>query len=341
MERGYENGLVQGNTAGLSSGLHGGRFGHTMSKRLNMLNPSTIRDPKRNPVFYINAESTNVLLNSGSVQTCYNLVESVPNQILEKVEDVIRQNAGTTYRPPLVLNGLGGRNYMDFGDTANRYLESSTLAKMYCTINSPTNVYASGTGFTYMFVIRRANLPTSTVSILDGRDSTTLAGSGDILLELNSNNSITFDYKGGQGGSVTSITGTAGVGLLTDWSILTVKCQLRIDGGPLPLDNQFSNYRRYDMPRDNRVGSTSPIDIFVNGVEQQKTITTNNFTNSDHFGDGSYRMLDRNIFIGNKGAVFGTGGTHIAAALMIPAYVDKSFQQRIENYFRYYYNKPF
>jgi len=120
-----------------------------------------------------------------------------------------------------------------------------------------------------------------------------------------------------------------------------VKCQLRIDGGPLPLDNQFSNYKRYDMPRDNRVGPTSPIDIFVNGVEQQKTITTNNFTNSDHFGDGSYRMLDRNIFIGNKGAVFGTSGTHIAAALMIPAYVDKSFQQRIENYFRYYYNKPF
>ena len=212
---------------------------------------------------------------------------------------------------------------------------------MYCTINSPTNVYATATGFTYMFVIRRANLPTSTVSILDGRDSTTIAGAGDILLELNSNNSITFDYKGGQGGSVTSITGTAGVGLLTDWSILTVKCQLRIDGGPLPLDNQFSNYKRYDMPRDNRVGNTSPIDIFVNGVEQQKKITTNNFTNSDHFGDGSYRMLDRNIFIGNKGSVFGTSGTHIAAALMIPAYVDKSFQQKIENYFRYYYNKPF
>jgi hypothetical protein len=42
-------------------------------------------------------------------------------------------------------------------------------------------------------------------------------------------------------------------------------------------------------------------------------------------------MLDRDIFIGNKGAVFGTAGTHIAAAVMIPAYVDKAFQQRIEN----------
>jgi hypothetical protein len=339
MERGYENGLVQGNTVGLSSGLHGGRFGHTMSKRLNMLNPSTIGDPKRNPVFYINADK--VSTNVGTVQICYNLAETVPNQILANIDEIFTQTAGTTYRPALVRDGLGGRRYMDFGDTANRYLESSTLAKMYCTINSPTNVYASGTGFTYMFVIRRANAPTSTVSILDGRDSTTLPSAGDILLELNSNNSITFDYKGGTGGSTTSITGTAGVGLLTDWSILTVKCQLRIDGGPLPLDNQFSNYKRYDMPRDNRVGPTSPIDIFVNGVEQQKTITTNNFTNSDHFGDGSYRMLDRNIFIGNKGSVFGTSGTHIAAALMIPAYVDKSFQQRIENYFRFYYNKPF
>ena len=339
MERGYENGLVQGNTAGLSSGLHGGLFSNVMTKRLNMLDPSTIRDPKRNPVFYINAD--NVALNSGSVQTCYNLAESVPNQILQKVEDVITQTAGTTYRPPLVRGGLGGKNYMDFGDTGNRYLESNTTAKMYCTINSPTNVYATGTGFTYMFVIRRANLPTSTVSILDGRDSTTIAGAGDILIELNSSNSITFDYKGGQGGSVTGITGTAGAGLLTDWSILTVKCQLRIDGGALPLDNQFGTYKRYDMPRDNRVGNTSPIDIFVNGVEQQKKITTNNFTNSDHFGDNSYRMLDRNIFIGNKGSVFGTSGTEIAAVLMIPAYVDKSFQQRIENYFRYYYNRPF
>ena len=341
MERGYENGLVQGNTAGLSSGLHGGLFSNVMTKRLNMLNPSTIRDPKRNPIFYINAESSNVLLNSGSVEICYNQAEKIPNQIIQHVENIITQTAGTTYRPPLVLNGLGGKNYMNFGDTGNRYLTSSTTAQMYCTINSPSNVYASGTGFTYMFVIRRANLPTSTVSILDGRDSTTLPSSGDILIELNSNNSITFDYRGGEAGSVTNIVGTAGAGLITDWSILTVKCQLRIDGGPLPLDNQFSNYKRYDMPRDNRVGNTSPIDIFVNGVEQQKKITTNNFTNSDHFGDGSYRMLDRQIYIGNKGAVYGTSGTHIAAALMIPAYIDKSFQQRIENYFRFYYNKPF
>jgi hypothetical protein len=304
-----------------------------------MLDPSTIRDPKRNPVFYINAD--NVALLSGTVQICYNLAESVPNQILQKVENILTQTAGTTYRPPLVLNGLGGKNYMNFADTGNRYLSSSTLAKMYATINSPTNVYATGTGFTYMFVMRRAPGTTGSFSILDGRDSTTLASSGDILLELNTGNSITFDYKGGVGGTVTSIIGTAGAGLLTDWSILTVKCQLRIDGGAIPLDNQFSPYKRYDMPRDNRVGNTSAIDIFVNGVEQQKKTTTNNFTNSDHFGDDSYRMLDRNIFIGNKGSVYGTSGAYIAAVLMIPAYIDKSFQQRIENYFRYYYNRPF
>lgn len=339
MERGYENGLVQGNTAGLSSGLHGGLFSNVMTKRLNMLNPSTIRDPKRNPVFYINAD--NILPNGETVEICYNLAENIPNQILQKVENIFTQTAGTSYRPPLVRGGLGGKDYMNFADTANRYLVSSTSAQMYCTINSPTGVYASGTGFTYMFVIRRAPGSTGTVSILDGRDSTSIQGTNDILLELNGNNAITFDYRGGQGGSVTNIIGTAGTGLLTDWSIVTVKCQLRLDGGPLPLDNQFSSYKRYDMPRDNRVGLTSPIDIFVNGVEQQKTITTNNFTNADHFGDDSYRMLDRQVYIGNKGNVFGTSGTHIAAALMIPAYVDKSFQQRIENYFRYYYNKPF
>jgi len=338
MERGSENGLIQGNTVGIGTGLHNGLFSNVMTKKLNYLDPSHIRDPKRTPVFYINGD--NVTLNSGTIQIAHNLVDVIPNRLLLKVEDILTQTAGTTYRPALVREGLGGKNYIDFSDN-NAYLTSSTVAQMYCAINSPTNNYVTGTGFTYMFVIRRAPGATGTVSILDGRDSTTLAGTNDILLELDNSGAITFDYKGGQGGSVTGITGTAGSNLLTDWSIVTVKCQLRSDGGPIPLDNQYSNYKRYDMPKDNKLGPTSPIDIFVNGVEQQKRVTVNNYTNADHFGDDSYRMLDRQVYIGNKGAVYGTAGTHIAAALMIPAYVDKAFQQRIENYFRYYYNKPF
>ena len=338
MIRGSENGLVQGNTVGIGAGLHNGLSGNIMTRKLNYLNPSHIRDPKRTPVFYINGD--NVTLNSGTVQLTHNLIDDVPNRLLLKVEDILTQTAGTTYRPALTLNGLGGKNYINFADN-NAYLVSSGTAQMYCAINSPTNNYVTGTGFTYMFVIRRAPGVTGTVSILDGRSSTTLTSVNDILIESDASGAITFDHRGGNSGLVTGITGTAGSNLLDDWSILTIKCQLRIDGGPLPLDGQFGAYKRYDMPKDNRVGNTSPIDIFVNGVEQQKKIATNNFTNADHFNDGSYRMLDRDIFIGNKGSVFGTAGTHIAAAVMIPAYVDKAFQQRIENYFRYYYNKPF
>lgn len=341
MNRGLESGLGKGILSGISNaGLHSGLFsGNVMTNKLNMLNPSSIRDPKRTPVFYINADT--VALTSGNVSLCYNLIDVIPNQILLQNENIFNQAAGSTYRPPLVRGELGGKNYMDFGDTPNRYLASNVAAQLFCAINSPTGKYSTGTGMTYMFVIRRSNTTGGTVSILDTRDATSLPTTNDLLIELDNSNSITFDYRGGISGTVTSIVGTAGEGVLTDWSILTIKCQLRIDGGAIPLDNQFDTYKRYDMPRDNRIGLTSAIDIFVNGVEQDKKITSNNFTNADHFNDGSYRMFERPIYIGNKGIVYGTGGTHIAAALMIPAYVDKSFQQKLENYFRFYYNKPF
>jgi hypothetical protein len=52
-------------------------------------------------------------------------------------------------------------------------------------------------------------------------------------------------------------------------------------------------------------------------------------------------MLDRDIWIGNKGSVFATSGTHIASALMIPSYISNAYQQRLENYFRLYYSLPF
>jgi hypothetical protein len=337
MNRGLENGFILGNSKGIYNGLNSGLVGSIIGNRLNMLNPSSILDPKIKPVFYINGD--NVALNNGTVQTCFNQIETTPNQLFTKVENIFDQTAGTTYRPSLVVKGLNGKNYINFADTGNRYLASkvTTFPNFYAS----TAPQVTGTGFTYIFVIKRK--PGATYSILDGRDSTTLATTNDILIEVNAAGRITFDYKGGNSGLVTSIIGTAGVNLLNDWSILTIKCQLRIDGGLIPTDgagpSPFS--KRFAMPETARIGSSSPIDIFVNGIEQQKTITTNNFTNADHYNDGTFRMLDRDIFIGNKGAVFGTSGTHIAAALMIPAYISKTLQTKIENYFRYYYNLPF
>jgi hypothetical protein len=333
MRQGLESGLILGQGKGIFSGLKCGLHGMSMTDKFNMINPSIITDPKIKPVFYINAD--NVALTSGAVSIAYNLIDTQPNEIFTKVENIFTQSAGTTYRPPLVLGGLGGKNYMQFADTNNRCLDSA-IASFY----AQTSPSATATGFTYIFVIERAQ--GGTYTILDGRDSPSLPTPGDLLLEVNSAGRITFDYRGGVSGSVTSIVGTAGVNLLNDWSILTVKCQLRIDGGLIPSDSGGSPIsKRYSLPANARVGSSSGIDIFVNGREQYKNITTNNFTNSDYFGDDTYRMLNRPLFIGNRQTTLATSGTHIAAVLMIPAYISNALQTRIENYFRYYYNRPF
>jgi hypothetical protein len=308
-----------------------------MKNRWNSLNPSSIIEPKLKPVFYINAD--NVALTSGSIQVAYNLIDDTPGQYWPKIENIFDQTAGTTYRPPLVVNGLNGKNYMDFSDTSNRYLSSSTTigTNMYAS----TSPSVSAAGFTYMFVIKRKQ--GGTYTILDARDSSTLSTAGDLLLEVDASGKILFTYCGGFGGTPTNLIGTAGVNLLNNWSIVTVKCQLRIDNGAIPGDTEGSTFAtRFAKPIGNKWGhASSAIDIFVNGIEQQKTITTNTFTNSDYYNDGTFRMLDRDIWIGNKGSVFATSGTQIAAAMMVPAYISKAYQQRLENYFRTYYQLPF
>ena len=336
MRTGLESGLILGESKGIWEGLSEGMQGGSLSNRFNSINPTTITEPKIKPVIYINADT--VALTSGTVSIAYNLIDTKPNDIFTTIENVMTQSQGTTYRPPLVVNGLGGKNYMNFADTGNRYLETGVVTNP--ALFASTSPSATATGLTYIFVIKR--LPGATRSIFDSRDSTSLPTAGDLLLEVNGSGAITFDYKGGISGTTTAFIGTAGTSLLDDWSILTVKCQLRNDGGPLPGDSSGSPIaKRYALPVDARVGLTSPLDVYVNGVEQQKTITTNTFTNSDFYGDGTFRMINRPVYLGNKGIVFGTSGTHIAAFVMIPSYIAKGVQTRIENYFRYYYNKPF
>jgi hypothetical protein len=344
MRNGFESGFVLGNSSGPKTGLHSGlQSSNVMNNRINMLDPSTIIEPKLKPVFYINAD--NVALVSGAVNLTYNLIKG--NSLAGSLSDLLPnyslpfdQTAGTTYRPPLVLKGLNGRNYMNFADTGNRYLSSSTSINMFLYNNGAVGAKATGTGMTWMFIIKRKQ--GGLYNILDARDSSTTATTNDLLLEVNAAGAITFDYCGGSAGLVTNITGTSGTNLLNDWSILTVKCQLRKDGGAIPADNVLpATTKRYAMPSGAKIGTSSPIDIFVNGVEQPKNITTNTFTNADFNSDGSYRMFDRDCWIGNKGSVFANSGTHIAAAMMIPAYIDKAYQQRLENYFRWYYSLPF
>ena len=338
MNRGIEQGYAQGIMSGVKSGLGTGMqsFGG-MTNGSYMLNPRSITDPKTKPVYYINGE--NVSLTSGSIQNVYNVVDDTGGQFWPKVETIFDQTAGTTYRPPLIRGALGGRNVMNFADTGNRYLASTVTATSYFYASTSPSVTA--TGMTWMFVVKRKD-NAGQYSIFDGRDSTTLATAGDLLLEVNAAGAITFTYCGGIGGSATNLIGTAGVNLLNDWSILTVKAQLRKDGLAIPDDSSGSTIaKRFMMPIGNRQGTGSQIDIFVNGVEQRKTITTDTWTNSDYYNDGTYRMLNRQVFIGNKGAVYGTSGTYIAASVMFPCYISKGLQQRVENYFRFYYSQPF
>jgi hypothetical protein len=341
MRRGLEQGFANGSLSGLQSGLGQGlQSSVAMKWRLNSLDPSSIIEPKLKPIFYINAD--NVATVSNNVSLTYNLIDPAGNgQDLLKPNDTPFENtAGSSFRPPLVLKGLNGRNYMNFAFSSGRYLQTAATTPFLYN-NDTVGAKATGTGMTWMFVIKRQDV-VSAVNILDGRDSSVTPTTNDLLLEVDTNGRITFDYRGGVGGSVTSLIGTAGVNLLNDWSILTVKCQLRKDGGALPADNVTPlTEKRYAVPSGASIGATSPIDIFVNGVEQQKTITTNTFTNADHNNDGSFRMFNRDMWIGNKQSSFGNSGTFIAAALLIPAYIDKAYQQRLENYFRVYYSLPF
>ena len=336
MNRGLERGINKGSNKGAFSGLKSGFHGMSMVNRNNMLNPASITDPKVRPVFFINGD--NVSLSSGTIVGTVNLIKTESNDLLTPISNILTQNQGTTYRPPVVVGGLGGRSYIDMADIGQRYLETGQINSpdLYSAI-SPT---ITGTGFTYIFVMRKKQ--GGTYTILDARDSTTLPTPNDLLLEINSSGTITFDYRGGVSGSTSFFIGTAGVNLLNDWSILTVKAQLRNDGGPIPSDSDGGTLaKRYALPSGAKVGPLSPLDIFVNGIEIQKTVTTNSFTNADYFGDNTYRMLDRDITLGNKGTTYGTAGTQVAAFLMIPAYIDKAIQTRIENYFRWYYNRPF
>ena len=338
MNRGLETGLILGSSKGTYSALNSGLTGMSMTNKLNMLDPSTITDPKVKPTFFINGD--NVVLLSGTVLNMPNLTaKNTPGELLPWVSTAFEQTAGTSFRPAYLKNYLNGRAVLSF--TPARYIIWSTLATSYAYASTTPSV--SGTGMTYMFVIKRKDPVPGT--IVDARDSAISNTTGDLLIEFDAQGRILFSYYGGDSGGATLISGRVGepgAGICNDWSIVTVKCQLRKDGGEIPSDSSGPTIaKRYAMPVDNRIGSTSPINIYVNGVELQKTITANAFTNADFNNDDSFRILERQISIGNKGGAYVNGGSYIAAALLIPAYISNGMQKRIENYFRYYYNQPF
>jgi len=314
-----------------------GGYLNLLTNRWNSLNPNDIDDPRYKPVFYVNADNCATTNNQATI--LYNQIDKRSNDIFPPYENIFTQ-AGTSFCPKLVIGGLGGKNYLDFQTNASYYMLSAnvTAAPMYYSVTSPN--IGSGRGFTYMMVVKRK--PGATYTLFDGRDSSSLPTPNDILIEVNSAGRLTFELGGGSAGSVTLLSGTAGVDLLNDFSLVTIKHQLRIDGGLLPPTQATIGNKFYGNPRDARVGGNScALDIYVNGNEQPKIITTSTYTNADYNSDGSYRMFDRQISIGNKASTYATSGTHIAMVLMIPSYISRALQTRLENYFRYYYNRPF
>lgn len=353
MNRGLENGYIGGISSGIPSGLSGGlHSGNVMQGMTNRVNPASEIAPKTKPVFLINGE--NITLISGLVQYATNVMPSTSGELFPKYENIFEQLVGSTYRPTLARGGFGGRNYINFADTVakpstwqNSYLASavSTAAPLYYQ-SAPS---VSGAGITLMMVVRRAPGISGAVTLFDGREAPATPSPNDLLLELDASNRITFDYRGGQSGTTTAYIGTAGRNLLKDWSIVTVKCQLRIDGGALPSDTTIVPgpgifTKKYAHPSGADISSSgvgAPLEVFVNGIQQPLSVTTNTYTNGDYFGDSSFRMVNRRMYIGNKGTVYGTAGTHIAAVLMVPCFLDKAIQQRWENHFRSYYSYPF
>jgi hypothetical protein len=336
MNKGLESTFTMGNTSGALSGIASGlETSSIMSNRWNSIIPTAISEPKLKPSWFINGENVGLL--SGTVNTVAWLMPRTSGNLFNYTTlpaQTFDQTGGTSFRPGYFDNALNGRAYIGF--TTNQFLVTNTNVRSYSDSN------ASGNGMTYIFVIKRNKAFTGTRTIFDARDSSTLATPADLLLEHDGAGAITFEYIGGQAGLPSAFTGVAGKNLLNDWSIVTVKAQLRNDGGPLGPDNfPTSAIKRFKDPIDNRIGTQSPLDVYVNGVEQQKTLSINTFTNSDFNSDGSYRMQNKQMALGNKAATYGTGGMFIAAAMMIPTYISNAYQRKLENYFRNYYSLPF
>ena len=336
MENGQHNGLIKGSSKGSYDGLSEG-YHNFLTNRWNSIDPKDISDPRYKPVFYVNADNCATVNNAATI--LYNQMEKTSNDIFSPYDNIFTQ-AGVSLTPPLVKGGLGGKNYLDFASNLSYYMLSADVlaSPLYYSTTSPN--IGSGRGFTYMFIVKRKQ--GGTYTILDGRDSSAIPTTNDILLEVNSDGRITFELCGGSSGTVTRLVGTSGVNLLNDWSILTCKHQLRFDGGGYPNTNATIGNKFYGNPSGNKVGNNScALELYVNGVEQPKIITTSTYTNADFNNDGSYRMFNRRIAIGNRASSYATSGSYIAAVLMIPAYIDSALQAKLENYFRYYYNRPF
>lgn len=334
MNRGFESGLIKGTSKGLFEGIKKGLNTSFLNNRFNSIHPNNITDPKLRPVFWICGDDVSTI--GTTVDKAFNQIEKMPNEIFANVNNVFTQNAGGSYRPALIKNSIGGRTVFDFSDTNIRYLISgqTTFPAFYAN----TSPSSTGTGGTFIFVVKRKL--GGTYTIFDGRDNSTLSTPNDLLIEVDSAGRITFDYKGGVSGTVTSYTGTAGINLLNDWSILTVKFQLREDGGFIPSDSDGSPIaKRYYKPIDGIIGD--PLQIYVNGRLLLKNITTNTFTNADFNNDSTYRMFDRDFAIGNKASTYATSGTQIGSVLFIPAYIPNALQVKLENFFRDYYNERF
>lgn len=211
-------------------------------------------------------------------------------------------NAGGSYRPnPILRDIFNNKTSLDFQNTASFLIPSPTL--------NLGNYNAT----TFIFVLKLKNISTRAVYCID--DVTTPGGINlDIVTTLNT---LRSTFRGGQAGSVTSSVYESykSSAEMNDWMIITSKSRLGQPQGP---------------------GSEQ--ELYVNGNLQKKFIssTFNVIT--------TVYNTSQNIIIGNDNSTLsGTKGNGIklGAVVVLPYWASETEQQRIENYFRWYYGNNF
>lgn len=221
--------------------------------------------------------------------------------------------SGTTLST--IYNLIPGGTALNIGSSP-AYIDNGFLnTKSYIDYNSAADrIYTSATtlmsGKYEMSVVMLVKLTTTNGILFHKVDSTTINTIGDLNILSNGLGKIRVSLIGNPT-STSSVWDTYDATLEGSWVILTVKVDLR---------------------QTNGLGSE--LQIFINGTQNQTPVTTT-FTTTGT----SVFAADQLNFGNNTSAT--QAGSQIAGAFVCDYLLNSAEQQRIENFFRWYYGYRF
>ena len=210
--------------------------------------------------------------------------------------------AGSSYRPTPIDNDIFyNKTSLDFQSSAS------------FLIPSPTLNLGNYNGSTFIFVLKLKNISQRAVYCID--DVTTPGGMN--LDIINTLNTLRSTFRGGEPGSITSsvFESYKSSAEMNDWMIITSKSRLGQPQGP---------------------GSEQ--ELYINGNLQKKFISSNFDVITTLY------TTSQNIIIGNDNSTLSGSkgnGIKLGAVLILPYWASETEQQRLENYFRWYYGNNF